>query len=260
MKIASLAERKYRDREGLFRFDGIKLFREAAACGIAVRYVVLREDVESEYLPEVLRAAPQAEILVVAESAFSKICFEKAPEGIITVAKYIDKIRKTAKINDITVLGYSEKRIFALESVRDPGNLGTVVRTAAALGIDCLLISSDCADIYNPKTLRAAMGAAFVTEIVQTGDLAAALVELAACGRRTYAATLSKDARTIDKTDFSGRDCIVVGNEGHGLSSGVAAACGACVILPMRFAPGVESLNAAVAASIFMWETSKRPF
>ena len=172
MLAASLSDKKNRERERLFRFDGKKLFAEACACGVDIRYVFLRENKKDELTLFVNECAKENNIelsecvFVLSEAAFDKICDEKSPEGIITVAKYIDKLRKIATINNMTeVIGWASGapggRIMAFESLRDPGNLGTVIRTAAALGIGTLLLSSDCADIYNPRTLRAAMGALF---------------------------------------------------------------------------------------------------
>ena len=202
MLAASLSDKKNRERERLFRFDGKKLFAEACACGVDIRYVFLRENKKDELTLFVNECAKENNIelsecvFVLSEAAFDKICDEKSPEGIITVAKYIDKLRKIATINNMTeVIGWASGapggRIMAFESLRDPGNLGTVIRTAAALGIGTLLLSSDCADIYNPRTLRAAMGALFTRRIVLTDDLSAALRALGGAGYRTVAAALS---------------------------------------------------------------------
>lgn len=254
--LGSLNDRKGREREGLFRFDGFKLFAEAAACGVPLRYVVLREDAAEKFGERVASLAPGTDVRVLSESAFSKISEEKSPEGIITVAKYIDKLHKKDKINNIPAL-LAGKKVLALESVRDPGNLGTVIRSAAAFGIDALLLSADCADIYHPRTLRAAMGAVFSRQLVLTDDLPGALRGLRAGGRRAFAATLSPDAVLLGDAGLCASDTVVIGNEGHGLSPEVTAACTGSVILPMCQGPGVESLNAAAAATVFMWELSK---
>ena len=109
-------------------------------------------------------------VKLLSDSVFSKISEEKSPEGVICVAKHIDKIHKIIKIKDedIAELDYlKDKSVFILESVRDPGNMGTIIRTAAAFGVDLLLISDDCADIYNSKTIRAAMGTLFHQNIMR---------------------------------------------------------------------------------------------
>lgn len=252
--VNSLNDRRGRDKERLFRFDGIKLFREAVACRVEIERVLIMEEKADRLLPEVRALAAGAPVTVLSGGAFSKISEEKSPEGIITVAKYIDKRRKIATINNVTELARSPKKMIALESVRDPGNVGTVIRTAAAFGVDTVLMSSDCADIYNPRTVRAAMGALFSREIFVCPDMAESLRILSQNGRRTLGAALSERAMTFAEVKIVPSDCVVIGNEGHGLSDGVIDACDGCVILPMEQGPGVESLNAAIAASVFMWE------
>ena len=186
-----------------------------------------------------------------------KISDEKSPEGIITVAKRIDKLAKIATINNMAEILSDGRRVMALESLRDPGNLGTIIRSAAAFGIDTLILSSDCADLYNPKTLRGAMGALFSREVFIADDLAVVLREISRAGRRTLAAALSPDAVMLGEANLTAKDCIVVGNEGHGLSESVLRACDGAVVIPMMTGVGVESLNAATAASILMWEQTK---
>lgn len=264
MLAASLGERKYREKERLFRFDGIKLFREAAACGIEIFRVLVSEKKADELVPQIRAICPKTDVFVLSEGAFSKISEEKSPEGIITIAKYIDKRHKIVTIDNsgdnsgeigaLLPLLTEGKRAVALESLRDPGNVGTVIRTAAAFGVDTLILSSDCADIYNPRTVRAAMGALFSREILVCEDLPAVLRFLSAHGRRTLAAALTPEAKQLGEVALAPTDIVVIGNEGHGLSGEVLSVCDETVILPMRRGPGIESLNAATAASVFMWE------
>lgn len=260
--VNSLTDRKGREKERLFRFDGIKLFREATACGVEIEKVLICEPRADKLLREVAEILSKEElkrrVTVLSEGAFAKISEEKSPEGIITVAKYIDKRRKIATISNVAELALSEKKLLALESVRDPGNVGTVIRTAAAFGIDALLMSADCADIYNPRTVRAAMGALFSRDIYICNDMPRILRVLSENGRRTLGAALSDRSVPFGEAGIVSTDCIVIGNEGHGLSGAVIDACDGCVILPMEQGPGVESLNAAIAASVFMWEIAGR--
>ena len=144
-----------------------------------------------------------------------------------------------------------EGRVLLLESVRDPGNLGTVIRTARAFGIDTLVLSADCADIYNPRTIRAAMGTLFSQCIYVVEDLVG-LVRTLATDRSVYAAALDAGAARLGEVQFGVRDAVVIGNEGHGLSPELIAACTRSIYIPME--PGVESLNAGVAASVLLWE------
>jgi TrmH family RNA methyltransferase len=256
-ELIALLDKKERRKSRLFRIDGHKLFREAVNCGAKIDLVAICSDKAERYLPEVQSAGIKAVLL--SPDVFSKITDEKAPDGIIAVVKYLDKIHKALDLSEISALASSDKRIMAFESLRDPGNLGTVIRSASAFGVDTLLLSSDCADIYNPKTLRGAMGAIFSREIIFCEDLPEALSRFSCEGRRVLAAILDTEAVAVDKAAITGRDIILIGNEGHGLSRSAVEASDVSVILPINTGRGVESLNAATAASVFMWE-QKRVF
>ena len=142
-----------------------------------------------------------------------------------------------------------------VESVRDPGNLGTILRCADAFGIDHVILSSDCADVFSPKTLRGAMGAVFRKSITVCSDLCATVTALKEDGRRVLATALHRDSLKLGDFELNPTDVFVIGNEGHGISDGLITACGETVFIPM--CGGAESLNAGVAASICMWELSK---
>ncbi len=260
-RIASLTEKKARRETGLFRFDGMKLFREALTRGLKIEYLVLREDASSELFFEAERAVNEGRlsacsVLCVNDSVFAKLSEEKSPEGVITVCRLLtDRHRTVSDVSDYNAEG--DKRILLAESLRDPGNLGTVIRSCAALGIERLVISDDCADLYNPRTVRAAMGGLFALpiDIIRTEELPLAISSLRANGRKIYAAALRADAKSIGDLDLCCGDAFVIGNEGHGLGEAVCNACDACVIIPMT--EGSESLNAAAAAAICIWETVK---
>ncbi len=144
--------------------------------------------------------------------------------------------------------------MFAVSEVRDPGNLGTIVRTAAAFGCGRVLLGG-CADIYNPKTVRASMGALFKVRLDLTDDMPGMLASVRKHGRRALAAALSDDALELGTEPLAETDVIVVGNEGHGLSPEIIAAADRVIRIPM--APGTESLNAAGAAAVLMWEQAR---
>ena len=260
-ETASLNEKKFRDRLGLFRFDGKKLFREAVACGVGIRSVFIDGSRSESLLPEVEGYLPDGQVYILSEAAFERLSDERAPEGIITVAERISSIHITAAGSGVSLgdilPGPEAGRIIALESVRDPGNLGTVIRTAAAFGTDTLLLSSDCADIYNPKTVRAAMGALFSRRIIRVPDMGAAVTVLREQGHRVFATALMPDALEFGSFGLKNGDVFVIGNEGHGLSDGTIKKCDAPVFIPMMTGPGIESLNAATAASVIMYEQGK---
>lgn len=257
--VCALSEKKGRKRAGLFRFDGIKLFSDCLGRA-DIQCVFVRVPV-SDAVEVRLRTAAEAgyitedKIIYVSEEVFEKLTDESSPEGIVTVAGLMEGLHERVSDMDLSVHSLRGKRILLAESLRDPGNLGTVMRSCAALGIDCLILSDDCADLYNPKTVRGAMGALFrmPTLSVETARLPEYVEKLRADGRRVYAAALRDDALKIGSFSLCAGDCFVIGNEGHGLSESLIDACTDSAIIPMR--EGNESLNAAAAAAVCIWET-----
>ena len=147
-------------------------------------------------------------------------------------------------------------RVLCLCSVRDPGNLGAIIRSAVAFGTDTLILSEDCADLYNPKTVRSAMGCLFKVNALVVQDMPSALFALKESGRSVYAAELTEKACSLAELDVSAHDVFVIGNEGHGIPKEYSELCTQSVYIPIR--SGVESLNASVAASILLWEQEKK--
>ena len=252
VKLCALLDKKERRKTRLFRIDGHKLVSEAIDCGAHIDLVAICSEKADRLMP--LAEKSGAKTVLLSPEVFSKITEEKAPDGIIAVVKYIDEIHRELSLSEIPELASSDKRIMAFESLRDPGNLGTVIRSASAFGVDTLLLSADCADIYNPKTLRGAMGALFSREILFCDDLPATLARFSCEGRRVLAAILDNEAVSVEKSALTEMDIVLIGNEGHGLSRAAVDASDLSVILPINTGKGVESLNAATAASVFMWE------
>lgn len=258
-RLCALLEKKSRRRERLFRFDGIKLLYEAATKGVDIEMIVVSEGIDEDVLARIRAlvecgSIAREKIIYVSEQVFEKMSEESAPEGVITVARFIDEgHREIADVEDYRI--ERMERILLAESLRDPGNLGTVIRTSAALGIDRLIITDDCADLYNPKTVRAAMGGLFSLKIdvVRTAELPTLMRALESDGRRIYAAALTDNAQSIGDIELSRGDAFLIGNEGHGLSEQAILAASGVAIIPMT--EGSESLNAAAAAAICIWET-----
>ncbi|MBQ9759884.1 MAG: RNA methyltransferase [Clostridia bacterium] len=263
VELCKLTAAKARRESGRFRFDGLKLFGEAIRAEVEIETVFLRATDADVLREEACRRygrdafAHAGRIILLEDGLFDKISEEKSPEGMICVAKYIDKFEKIVTIYNSDIFSkLAGERVVLLEAIRDPSNLGAVIRSAAAMGIDRIILSADCADVYHPKTLRASMGAVFQRQIDVADDLPAVIGQLRASGRRVFAAALGRDAYTLGRFDALEGDCVVIGNEGHGLTEETVAACDACVFIPQSDA--VESFNAAVAASILMWEFSGR--
>ncbi len=237
--VRKLSDKKYRELYGLFTVEGHKLVGEyiKAVCDPAMIFVT--EAALDKY--KALLENVSTELYLVPEELYLHISEEKAPQGIMAVCPLLS-FENNIK-DGCTVI---------LESVRDAGNLGTVIRTAAALGVSNVVLSSDCADIYNRKALRAAMGALFYTNIYICDDLVEFVKDAESKGRRVYAAVPDNSACDVRGVTFGANDCIAVGNEGHGLSKAMIDVCSEHLTIPM--VPEAESLNASIAASVLMWE------
>ena len=143
-----------------------------------------------------------------------------------------------------------------MESLRDPGNLGTVIRSAKALKVESIIISSDCADVYNPKTLRASMGGVFGVQLYSFASLVPVVRKIRESGGRVFAAALDRNAIGLDRLEIARGDVFAIGNEGHGLSRELIESCDGSVFIPIS--DGSESLNASAAAAIILWEQMRQ--
>ncbi len=263
VELCKLGDRKSRERAREFRFDGIKLLDEALKNEVTLKGVFLRASEAEKIADELQKRHTNAvfdrigKILVLSDEIFDRISEEKSPEGVISIAKYIDKFQKNVTIyNSADFSAMENERIVLVEAVRDPSNIGAIIRSAAAIGVNRLILSADCADIYNPRAVRASMGTLFNQPIDRVADIAAVVRSFAEHGRRVFAAALDERAAPLGSFPIKHGDCVVIGNEGHGLSREVIDACTHSVIIPMS--ERAESFNAAVAASILMWEFSKQ--
>ena len=267
VELVKLDDRRAREKTRTFRFDGVKLLCEALRRGVELESVFLRVGTAERVAArmEELYGCSLSEVgcpvIGVEDGLFEKISQENAPEGVITVAKYIDKSHNFIIIYKVDEMRpHGDAPVLLLESVRDPLNVGAIIRSAAALGVGEIIMSADCADLYHPKTLRAAMGPLFSMPITRVEDLPASVGALRASGRRIYAAALDDTALRLGShafdTERKGHPVgAVIGNEGHGLSEAVIAACDRSVYIPME--ADTESLNAGVAAALIMWELCK---
>ena len=268
VELMKLDDRRAREKTRTFRFDGVKLLCEAIRRGVELESVFLRVGTADRVAArmEELYGCSLSEVgcpvFGVEDSLFEKISQENAPEGVITVAKYIDKSHNFIIIyKEDEIDARKDAPVLFLESVRDPLNVGAIIRSAAALGVGRLIMSADCADLYHPKTLRAAMGPLFSMPITRVEDLAGTVSALRESGRRIYAAALDDTAIRLGSSEFDAERKdhsvgAVIGNEGHGLSESVIAACDRSVYIPME--ADTESLNAGVAAALIMWEICKK--
>jgi len=240
---AKLSDKKYREKTRTFAFEGIKLFSEALSAGVRFSRVFVTEEAYGKY-GEVLSSLPEEKLSMVSTAVYEKLSFENAPQGVFSVAEYFSVEMKS-----------DSSFVILLDGVADPGNFGAVLRSAEAFGVDTVYTGANGADLYNPKTVRACMGSLFRTDVRRTDDIAGEIARLQKEGFRIFATALDKHSLDIRNVNFSGKIGFVIGNEGHGVSERALKSCDGTVIIPMRDGP--ESLNAAVASGVVMWEAAR---
>jgi TrmH family RNA methyltransferase len=233
------SDRKLRRKEGIFLCDGVKMLEEAIAWKAELDTVILSPQLSDTPIPAGVRC------VTVPEELMRSISPMEAPQGALFLVKAPD-------LTPPTVLEGS--RYLILDGLQDPGNVGTILRTADAFGCDGLLLTNHCADPLNPKTARATMGAIFRTPVWEIE--AEALPKLLERSHLKLAATaLREDTVSLPQADLS-RTAVIIGSEGKGVSQALLAQCAETIRIPM--APTCESLNAAVAASVVLWELFRR--
>jgi len=229
-----------------FTLEGARLLSDALRSGIKIENAFFTAQALRRYndlAGEIIVSS--ARLFEVNEQVALKLADTQSAQGIFCTAFMLDKKIELSKIN---IYG----TYLAIENLQDPGNLGTMLRTAEAMGLDGAILSSNCADIWSPKVVRAAMGAIFRLPFIITEDLPNLFLSLREKNMRVIAAVVNSGANSILNINLSCGVVVVVGNEGSGLSEECINACTELVTIPMR--GRAESLNAAAAASILMWE------
>lgn len=242
---ASLQHRKYRDRHGAFLAEGAHLVQEALAAGETVEAVVFDEgrgwpaDLDRGF------AAAAGEIVRASGEVMAKCTATDSPPPVFAV------VRKRPP--DPAVLFRPGALIVALDGLRDPGNVGTIIRSADAAGADAVFVGRGSADPFSPKAVRSTMGSLFHLPVLE-GDLTRLLPEAKARGFRLIGSG-PRAERTCYECDWSGGVWLLLGNESEGLSPETAALLDEFVRIPMR--GRAESLNAAMAATVLLFEAMR---
>lgn len=238
-----------RNAAGLAVCEGAKLAHEAYEKKLTIEQLYCTQVALTEY--KALLAGPLTaarETFLISDAAAERLSQQRAPQGVTAV------VRRPALCDIAELFGLG--RVLMLCSVQDPANVGAAMRSAAAFGFFGVVLAGECADAFSPKVLRAAMGAAFSLKLCREADELSAIRAFNDAGFTTAAAYLSDSARPVSEYKNERKLLAVIGNEGRGLSEAAADLCRGRLIIPMH--PGVESLNAAVAAGVIMWELGKR--
>lgn len=235
---------KARNEENVFIVEGIRMFAE-----------VPKKRVEKVYISESLYNKKKQDLdlnemsfEILSDSVFQHVSDTKTPQGILCVVK-----QKHYNIEDL--LKIENPHFMVLDNLQDPGNLGTIVRTAEGAGVDAVFLSKESVDIFNPKTIRSTMGSIYRMPVVYVDDLLELLDVFQKKGIKSYAAHL-EGKNSYDQESYVGGTAILIGNEGNGLRDEVSQKADIWVQIPMK--GQVESLNAAIAASVLMFEVARQ--
>lgn len=273
--IKKLKEKKYRDLENAYLIEGIKIVKEAIAENAKIKQIVMCEDFTDnvELDKDTLYELARHNLIYVTRNIMDSLSDVKTPQGIIGV---VEKSKRFAEEDNdenksknnidakTNMLGnktgiepkvdYTQDIIIALDGVQDPGNLGTIIRTADSANLNQIIISKTSADPYNPKVVRSTMGAIFRVNIIETENIVEELKKAQENGFKVMVTALDS-SESIYKTEFN-KKVIVIGNEANGVSKEVQIIADEKVKIPML--GKTESLNASVAAGIMIYEYVRR--
>ncbi len=245
-EVRSLSNKKGRKTAQAILLEGYRLVKDALDSGAEIRYLIISDSFfQKEEL--FLSQMPNIKSVQVPDELFSRISETESPQGILAVAE--------KPVYDKKEIINSIKRVIALEDIQDPGNLGTIIRSADACGFDAVFLSKDSVDPYNPKVIRSTMGSLFHVPVIIEENFTEALHALKS-NNILLAAAHIRDALPCWQADMSGKVAVIIGNEGNGLSDKVLNLVDINVMIPM---PGkAESLNASAAASILIYECMRQ--
>ena len=242
-KVKSLNDKKFRNQYNQFIIEGDKMINEAIKEKISIEYIFVEENYEWKN-----SGIDGNRIITVSSSVMEVISSLKNSPGVLAVAE-----KKTNK--NIEEIDLKDEDLFLiLDNVQDPGNIGTIIRTADSIGLKYIFIKDGSCDIYNPKVLRSTMGSIFRVECVTFSDNKALIEKLKQNNIKVYATNL-KTNKSIYDVDFK-NSAIIVGNESNGVSEELLDLADENIKIPMR--GNAESLNVAIATSIILYEAYRQ--
>ena len=244
-EIKKLIKSASRRREtGLYIVEGIRMVREIPAGAIRTLYVA--ESMTDKFAD--ICNQTHADVEIVRDSVFQSMSDTNTPQGILA------EVYQTSRTEEDLFAGNVEPFLLIIERLQDPGNLGTIIRTAEGAGVNGIILSADTVDMYNPKVIRSTMGSVFRMPIVVADDLVAAIDRVKTRGIPVYGAHLNGAA--FYEKDFSGGCAFLIGNEGNGMSDEISAKADDLIRIPM--CGQVESLNAAISTAVIAYEVLRQ--
>lgn len=244
--IAALTQKaKLRQEEGIFLIEGSRIFEEAPVS--LIKEVYVSESFLKNQDGKVKEKLQETDFEEVSDRIFQKLSDTKTPQGILAILRQQKYERKDLLKNMPLLL--------LLEDIQDPGNMGTIFRTAEGAGVTGIIMSRGCVDLYNPKTVRSTMGSIFRMPFYVTKDLIREIRSLRKEGVRVFAAHLDGD-RNYEEEDYRTGTAFLVGNEGNGLKKETVKEADIRIRIPMQ--GKLESLNAAVSAALLSYEAARQ--
>lgn len=229
---------KGRNEKGMFIIEGLRSVHDAIDKGVTMEYLLLKEGTGIDFTVE-------CPVYSFAPKLFNELSETVTPQGIIAVCRM-----ENSTLSDI--LSMRKNCVIMCEKLQDPGNTGTVIRTAHAADCGGVVLTKGSCDLYNPKIVRATMSGMFSVPVVQNQESGDVIEYFRANGYKIVAGALTDSSVDFYCADLSGKVLIIIGNEGNGVCEETLALCDSVVKIPMR--SDAESLNAAVAGSIMMYE------
>lgn len=234
---------RFRREEGCFVLEGLRTVDDASENGICLIELYVTKEALEKHPSDIKKFAQSAKFsAIISEGIAKSVSDTVSTQGIFAVAEIPTNQTEICK----------DKKYIALENVQDPSNLGAVARTAEALGIDAIILTLDSCDPFSPKSLRASMGTLLRMPLILIDDMAEFLKDTQLA---SFACVAHGNAQKLSCVSFDGGCICVIGNEANGLKPETVKACDCSVTIPMK--GRAESLNAAAAASIVMWEMIK---
>lgn len=243
---ANLHLKKYRQQQGLFLVEGLKIIEEALDSNWQIKEIFIEKNFLHKLAPEKLVQLTERseKVYLVKEDILTKISDVQTAQGIVATV-----YSSTQQLEE-EIFGSKAGLVLALETIQDPGNLGTLIRTAVATGVQAIILLDNCADIYSPKVVRGSMGAIFRIPII-TLEREAMVSKLKKMGYRLVVTSL-QNAQNVYEISLPEKMALVLGNEAQGISEFCLQASDLKIVLPQI--GKIESLNVAIAGSVLMYE------
>ena len=249
-ETASLSEKKYRERYNAFLVEGEKLVAEAVAQKRNIKAILVRTGAQDDILSFVHKAeADGIAVFELTGDVFMKVVRTESPQDIAAVVQLPEQDEQEFSA------AAARGNILVLDRLQDPGNVGTLIRTAEAMGFAGIVAVKGTADPYQPKVVRAAAGSILRMPVLLLEDAESVLEFLAVSGRKIFATDACEGSLECADADISENSAVIIGNEGSGVSEELLAAS-ECIRIPME--GQTESLNAAIAGSIIMYESKRQ--